>query len=433
MKKEIIASVFICLATALFFQLACHKSPSPVSSVEPSRINTSHLDTLYEEMMVEGDMTGIVHIYAEYPDYHFVGDEDEGITCVDDVSRAAIFYLRHYKNTGDTIHLHKGKMLLRFLLKMQAVNGYYYNFVWKDGTIHRDGITSYPGPEWWSWRVLWAFGEALNVLPSMDELRSEIEVQREKLVHALLQESAFYQNITDTSHYIVFATWLPKISGTDQASIVLIGLTNYLHQTPVTSSRKDSIQTLIHHFADGIRLMQVHSKDSLHDGAFLSWENLWHAYGNIQSYALLTVGQYLQDTGMINAALYEIDHFYPAFLKAGGFDSFWLRKKSDTIERYDIKIFNQIAYGRRPMIWASLKAFEITGDVKYLEIARQLAAWFDGDNIARQVMYDDKTGRGYDGIKSAKEINRNAGAESTIESLLSLQSLEMMTKKDLKK
>ncbi len=39
-------------------------------------------------------------------------------------------------------------------------------------------------------------------------------------------------------------------------------------------------------------------------------------------------------------------------------------------------------------------------------------------------MYDPSSGRTYDGIGSQKDINRNAGAESTIEGLLALQALD---------
>ena len=39
-------------------------------------------------------------------------------------------------------------------------------------------------------------------------------------------------------------------------------------------------------------------------------------------------------------------------------------------------------------------------------------------------MYDPQTGRGYDGINDTASINRNAGAESTIEALLTLQAIE---------
>jgi len=94
------------------------------------------------------------------------------------------------------------------------------------------------------------------------------------------------------------------------------------------------------------------------------------------------------------------------------------------IARYDASQFPQIAYGRRPMIWAALKAYEITSEKKYLILAKELAGWFKGNNPAKFSMYDEETGRGYDGINGADQINKNAGAESTIEALLSLQALE---------
>lgn len=79
------------------------------------------------------------------------------------------------------------------------------------------------------------------------------------------------------------------------------------------------------------------------------------------------------------------------------------------------------------MIWAALQAHALYGHAnkKYLDLASQLAMWFFGENPAHEWMYDPETGRGYDGINSPTDINRNAGAESTIEALLSLQAMEM--------
>jgi hypothetical protein len=108
--------------------------------------------------------------------------------------------------------------------------------------------------------------------------------------------------------------------------------------------------------ADGIMMMQVHVPDSMQDGAFLSWENLWHAYGNIQSYVLLLAGQELLDSAMMQSAMQEIDLFYPAYLKEGGLEHFWVKKNNNVVSRYDTKAFNQIAYGRSPMIHAALQA-----------------------------------------------------------------------------
>ena len=43
-----------------------------------SLVNTSHLDALYEEIIVEKDTMGIIHIYSEYPDYGWIAFEVMG-------------------------------------------------------------------------------------------------------------------------------------------------------------------------------------------------------------------------------------------------------------------------------------------------------------------------------------------------------------------
>lgn len=422
LKSRTVSFVVCLFLISCLFQCSVPAAKAPA---EVSLINTSHLDALYDQLVVGGDTVGIVHIYSEYPDYRMVGDADEGIACVDDASRAAIFYLRHYQRTSSEEHLRKGKMLIRFLLAMQAPNGYYYNFIWPDGSINKDGSTSLPEPNFWSWRTLWAFGEAIDLLKPEDPLATEIRQQRKSLVRNILSEKSFRSNETDTTMGIAFATWLPKISGTDQAAIVLIGLSMMLEQETKSDPVDEKVVIpFMEHFADGITMMQIEQPDSLHDGAFLSWENLWHAYANIQSYALLVAGETLKDPHMISHALYEIDHFYPAFIKAGGLEHFFVRAEDGKIARYDTKAYPQIAYGRRPMVWATLKAYEMTGEKKYLSMGIELSSWFLGINSANISMYEPETGRGFDGIVGPGMFNKNAGAESTIESLLTLQALE---------
>ena len=404
--------------------LQCTHAPEE-TSVKSSQLNTTHLDALYDQGIVGGDTVGYIHIYAEYPDYHLVGDEDEGIACVDDASRAAIFYLKQHERTANPEYLRKGRMLIRFLLAMQAPNGYYYNFIWPDGQIHTDGQTTRPEANFWSWRTLWAFGEAIRILDHDDPLAQKMRAQREKLVDNILTEKAFATQAMDTTMGWTFPTWLPKVCGTDQAAIVLTGLSSMVQQEKFESTiNKEQITALMRHFADGIMMMQVRDHGSRQDGAFMSWENIWHAYANIQAYSLMVAGQTLKDTSMINAALYEVATFYPTLLSQGRLNHFSIRVDSNKMTMYDIAEYPQIAYGVRPMVWSSLEAFTITGDHQYLEQARKLASWFSGDNSAKTIMYDPATGRGFDGISSADQINRNAGAESTIEALLTLQALE---------
>ena len=416
----LLACSFLC--TSLGCKPDSKKVATPVSS-----INTAHLDKLYQEIRMGDDTVGIVHIYAEYPDYHSVGDSDEGIACVDDATRAAMFYFIRYRQTDSMQYYHKGKMLLKFILAMQAENGYYYNFIWPDGSINKSGVTSKAEPHWWAWRSLWAFGVINNYLKHEDaELAHQMREQQSRLMHNILLEPQFRSTVTDTAFGFTIPTWLPKGSGTDQASIMILSMLMAGAQES-SATYRDSITAFIHHMADGIMMMQVHSPDSLQDGAFLSWENLWHAYGNIQSYALLMAGQELLDSALIQSAMHEIDHFYPAYLNEGGLEHFWVKKNNSVVSRYDTKAFNQIAYGRSPMIHAALLAHALSGetDQKYLELAGELAMWFFGKNPAHAIMYDPVTGRGYDGINSSTEINKNSGAESTIESLLALQALEM--------
>lgn len=424
-NRSYIFFVFLIASASVLIQCAA----PPQKTKTTSLINTAHLDHLYDEIVVEGDTVGMVHIYAEYPDYHFVGDADEGFTCVDDVARAAIFYMRHYRTTSNPVFLDKGRMLMKFVLALQADNGYYYNFVWPDGRIHREGVTSKAEPNFWSWRALWSLSEAVDLLPADDPLLPTIKSQRKKLVLAMLSEESFSSFETDTSMGWTFPTWLPRVSGTDQAAIVLIGLSMMLEQSDNYSIDEiKAIKSLMHHFADGIRMMQVVAPGKLPDGAFLSWENLWHAYANIQSYGLLMAGEVLNDPAMTRSALYEVDNFYPAVLAVDGLESLWIRVDNGVVDYYNAKQFHQIAYGRQPMIWGALKAFEVTGEEKYLTLAKELSQWFFGKNPASTIMYDAATGRGYDGIIDRVRINKNAGAESTIEALMSIQLLEQTTK-----
>ena len=418
---------FLAAGMFVFFTVTgCSQSQEDKKIGTRTTINSAHLDHLYEEIVMDGDTVGIIHIYAEAPDYHWVGDEDEGIACVDDASRAAIFYLeagfwfRKHKE-----YLRKGRMLMKFILKMQADNGYFYNFIWPDHTINKEGITSKPEPSWWAWRTLWSMGVALDVLEADDPLRDQIKEQRHILIKSILNEPDFRSAKTDTAFGFTIPAWLPKVSGADQASIAITGLSHYMEQEVPGRKFEDSIYHLARHFAKGILMMQVKDEDSPANGAFLSWENLWHAYGNIQAYTLLRHGEDLNDSVMTIAALYEIDHFYESFLQQKGLNHFWVKKDRDEVEVYDKQQFSQIAYGRRPMIWAACEAYRKTDDEKYQDLAAELGNWFFGDNPANATMYDLETGRGYDGITSNSAINRNAGAESTIECLLALFYLEL--------
>ena len=54
-------------------------------------VNFDHLYHLYTKVIMEnGTEAGVINIYSEYPDYHFVIEPKEGFTCVDDVARGIV-------------------------------------------------------------------------------------------------------------------------------------------------------------------------------------------------------------------------------------------------------------------------------------------------------------------------------------------------------
>lgn len=387
-------------------------------------INTAHLDHLYEEVLLEtGDTVGVIHIYSEFPDYHYVGDDDEGIACIDDATRAAIFYLQEFMVTGKSAHMIKARKLMEFVLALQSSNGYFYNFIWEDHTIHKTGITTVAEPNWWSWRALWCMTEFVESgLYDSDPLGPRITAAREKLVRAMLKEELKIGEY-EIMEGIQVPQWLPGGNAADQASLIIMGLSPMLRE-----SNDTELQNYVENMRNGVMHLQVESPGNWFDGAFMCWGNLWHGYGSSQAYALLKSYKVIKNEKALNGAIREIEYFYPALKSMGWASSFNIRKSGDHFEAYNLKEFDQIAYGLRPAIFASTEAYVQTGDERYRERATELFKWFSGDNPADVQIYDPATGIVFDGIGENGVVNKNSGAESTIEALLALQKLHSISK-----
>lgn len=384
-----------------------------------SLINTDHLEHLYEEIEVDGKQLGTIWIYAEYPDYQVITDDDEGFTCVDDVARALVFYAKQQQIDPQERYLEKIKRLSEFILHLQNENGYFNNFIFPEtyqiNTTHQ---TSVAEANWWSWRALWALSE-VNLL----EENSLKNLQDRNLIaiNRLLQNvENWCPNPTDTM--MVDGITLPKCVeriGSDQPAVLLLGLTNLYQKNPSLA-----IKNLMLELGQQIMKFQKGSANNYPYNAFLSWQNYWHAWGNSQAYALLRAGQVIDNQIFTEAGLKEVRHFYLYVLKENFFAGFQLEQKENEFHNKDFSKYAQIAYGIRPMVYASLEAYKITKDEALLQTATELASWFFGNNPLGQQMYDPKTGRAFDGIISNEAYNKNSGAESTIEGLLTVQAME---------
>ena len=424
MKKKIIISVFFLYAMGASL-IACSKkigsSPITPPVVDTGLVNTSHLDNLYTPVTFsDGTVAAGVYIYSNYPNYVNVEATGEGFTCVDDVSRAALVYLRSSKFLSDTTLQSRVYNLITFILEMQSGNGYFYNFLSVNDAINTSGATSINNPNWWSWRALQTLTEAAPILQSKNlQLYNKVVPAINKLIVRIKTDLVNQPQTTTMIDSITIPQWLPSGSGTDQSSTLILGLINYC-----TTTNDATISAYIQKLADGITLMQQGDATHFPYSAFLSWENTWHAYGNLQAYALMQAGTFLNMPQYVTDAMAEVDNFYPWLLQNGFQVSFSIDSSAGAIQILSDTNYAQIAYGIEPMVFAAAEAYKRTGQDKYADMAGHLSAWFLGANAASVNMYSVTTGICFDGISSPGSVNFNSGAESTIEALLTLEIVE---------
>ncbi|HAB54359.1 MAG TPA: hypothetical protein DCE80_19625 [Ignavibacteriales bacterium] len=383
-------------------------------------VNKAHLDYLYEEIQIDGKEMAIIHIYSNYPDYAYVGDDDEGIACIDDAARAAIFYLEYYKAYNDSTSLSQFNKLVEFVLHMQAENGFFYNFIWEDGSINKTYKTSVAEPNWWTWRALWALMEYSKQFENLLDSRTlRVKQCIEKTIAAIKLYIPKEKEIISIDG-IEFPKWLPLQFASDQAALLVIILTDYYK-----TSRDNDILDYLNSLVQGIMMMQLNDKECEFNGAFLSWQNTWHGWGNSQAYALLKAYRVLNEESIKTSALLELNNFYERLIENGFLSYFKVQKHHNQIEIVESSKYSQIAYNIRPMVFALLEVYNITLDSSYAIKAGQVAQWFVGRNPACAIMYNPHSGIFYDGIENEKLINKNSGAESTIEGLLSLLKISL--------
>ncbi|UMB54190.1 hypothetical protein MKD41_01625 [Lutibacter sp. A64] len=388
--------------------------------IENEAINFSHFNHLYKEIIFNEKKVGIVHIYSEYPSYNYAIEPNEGFTCVDDVARAIVMLSKYLEVFGtDEVALRKIENLTEFVLQMQNENGYFNNFLWGDLSINKTYSTSIAILDWWSLRALWGLEMVYPFLKSNKEIADRIELAIERLIINIKRDLPMTALNTEFIDSIEFPTWLVGRNASDKSALLILGLLKNIERTA-----DNDVKLMIDGLAKGIMIMQKGDKDNYPYGAFLSFENLWHAWGNNQAYALLKAGKEFNNQEYIDSALNEIENFYPKMIQNGYAEAFWIQKSDDSFIEKERNKYPQIAYGIRPMLWAASEAYKYSNDEKNLIIAKQLGAWLSGINDANNTIYNPSNGVCFDGVTGQNEVNKNSGAESTIESLLILLELE---------
>jgi hypothetical protein len=420
--------VTLLVSAVCIFSLACKKSTGTVAVppiilppvIAGSIINTAHLEKLAVPVIFpNGESAEGIYIYADAPDYTPVAAGGEGFTCVDDVARAVLFYLRSPSFATDTTVQKKVFAELRFIINMQSDNGYFYNFLQAGNTINKTGVTSINLPKWWSWRALQALSEAAPLIKSKNSLlANQVDMVIGKLINTIKNDLVNAPLTFSQINGVNVPDWLPE--GADQAATLILGLIPYCQATG-----DGLIKNYISKLADGIALTQFGDASHFPYSCFLSSGNTWHAYGSDMATSLFKAGQFLNNPVYTSKAMAEVNNFYPWLLNSGFKSSFDISLANAVFTQSNSKNFEQIAYGFRPMVFAAIDAYAVTNDEKYADLAGHLAAWFLGKNAAATSMFSVNTGRCFDAIITANSVNKNSGAESTIEALLTMQRVNI--------
>ena len=419
---------------------------------EPPLTNLAHLDFLGDTVTPpsqDGHTTyrletepslGVLWTYAE-PDgtggYRRIGggqyhpDTDtynQGAFNTDDLTRAAVAYIRHWRLFGDAHSRDAAYGLLRAVTYMQTLsddarNGNFVLWMQPDGTLNKSAIPeenphpSDSGPSYWLARAIWALGEgyeAFNGAPGFADfatfLRERLNLALDALDRQVLVRYGTYRLLDGAQ----VPAWL-IVDGADASSEAVYGLSALVRADPDDDRARLDLEQL----ADGLAQMRLSGDTSAWPfGAILPWagsRSVWHAWGDQMAGALATAGSALGEDRFVDIAASEMASFTPHLLAQGGADQGWLPSPAERA---------QIAYGADATLQNLLRTADASGLDAFYQLAAIGAAWYFGNNRSGVQMYDPATGRTFDGLEADGRVNRNSGAESTIHGLLSMLALD---------
>ena len=434
------------LATALTAPMAT-ASAAPPAPTPTTLTNLAHLDFLTTEVTpppAAGHTTyrldvepavGVLWVYAEHQTaggFRRVGGGaydpatntyGQGAYDADDISRAAVAYLRHWRQYGDAHSREQAYQLLRGLTFLQTASGANAGNVvlWMqpDGTLN---LTPTPpdnpnpsdsGASYWLARTIWALGEGYAAFRDADRSFAAFLAQRMDLAVAALNRQVLVRYGT---YQIVDGLRMPAwliVDGADASSEAVLGLSAY-----VRAGGGRAAATALEQLARGIAAMAGGDADTWPYGAILPWalsRSVWHAWGAQMPSALAAAATTLHARSLLKPAVSDAAVFTPHLLTATGPVNGWLPAPID---------LTQIAYGADARVQGLLAVSGATGSSGLRQLSGVAAGWYFGQNWARVPMYDPATGVTYDGVNGAGNVNLNSGAESTIHGLLSMMALD---------
>jgi len=347
----------------------------------------------------------------------------QGAFNADDMTRAAVVYLRHWKLTGSTSSRKAAYEMLRGVTYLQTSSGEHAGNVvlWmqpdgKLNTIADPPETPSPsdsGASYWLARTTWALGEGYAAFKNEDPafagfLKGRLDLAVSALHKQVLVKYGRYQQVDGKSN----PAWL-VVDGADASAEAVLGLSAYVEAGGTPAAR-----TALSQLSDGIADLSGGDARSWPFGAVLPWalsQSIWHGWGSQMPAALARASTVLGDKGLGKVAIADSAVFDPRMLTSGGADQALLPTQINQA---------QIAYGVDSRVASLLATAKLNNSTGLRQLAGITASWYFGANKSGLPAYDPGTGRTVDGIEGDGRVNKNSGAESTIHGLLSMLALD---------
>ncbi len=347
----------------------------------------------------------------------------QGAFNADDMTRAAVVYLRHWQETGSAASRRAAYQMLRGVAYLQTVTGPNAGNVvlWMqpDGTLNPSAEpVEYPDPSdsdasYWLARTIWALGEGYAAFKTADpQFATFLEERLDLAVNAVDRQvlDAYGEHLDIDGEPT--PAWLIA-DGADASAEAVLGLAAY-----VDAGGSPEARTALAQLSEGIAELTGGDARTWPVGSVRPWalsRSIWHGWGSQMPAALAKASTSLGDAELADGAVSDSFTFDPWLLTSGGPDNGRLPTRGDA---------SQIAYGADSRLQSLVATAEATGRDAARALAGIVAAWYFGANPAGEPMYDPATGRTFDGISGSGDINRNSGAESTIHGLLSMLLLD---------
>ncbi|GGK92939.1 hypothetical protein JOE58_001710 [Curtobacterium luteum] len=348
------------------------------------------------------------------------GHWGQGAFDADDISRAAVVYVRDWQQNGTASSREHARELLRSLTYLQTDSGPDAGNVvlWQqtDGTLNTSPTPpDSPDPSdsadsFWVGRTVWALGEAYPAFRHADPGFARFLQGRLRLsLDALERQSLASYGRYDTVNGARVPSWLIADSTSATAEAVL-GLSAYVRAVPGDRQAR----TVLERETTGIAAMQRGDTTTWPFGAVLpsaTSQSTWNAWGGMAPAALASAGSVLHRGDWQRDARRETAQFAAEVLASGGPDNGWTPTPFDR---------TQIAYGADSLV----QSFLAVGGAGQDRLAAIAAGWYFGANPAGVPVYDRTTGACVDGIAADGTVNRGCGAESSIHTALSMLALD---------